>query len=265
MRATKTIAPPSLPLAGATLVLTRPAGTARTLAAQARARGATVVLLPGLSLRRHDTPELRARLHAMRCDDWIFTSPAAVDACCALDWQAPAAARVFTVGTGTRRVLARHGVAALAPASGADSEALLAMPQLARLRGRRIALVGAPGGRNLIAPQLAARGARVEPLHVYARQAPRLSRRHFAALAAAPEPWLSLLSSGEALEHLCALLPAALAARWRAQPLIVASERLAAQARQRGFGQIVVAASAVGGDMLAAAAHWLADRPQARR
>ena len=49
-----------------------------------------------------------------------------------------------------------------------------------------------------------------------------------------------------------------LAARWRAQPIVVASERLAALARERGFVDIGIARSALGEDLLEAAARRLA-------
>lgn len=248
------------PLAGATLLVTRPAGTARALVARIRALGGTPLLLPGLSVRTTRDAAVASRLRTSAFDDWIFTSPAAVRACFALapSLRLPRRARAFAVGAGTRRALARRGVAALAPESGADSEALLAMPALAAVRGRRIALVGAPGGRNLIAPALRERGARVEAIDVYERRAARLTRRHFDALAAAPTPWITLLSSAEALANLCERLPPGLAAGWRAQPVVVASERLAALARAQGFDDVGIARSALGADLLAAAARRLA-------
>lgn len=247
-------------LAGASVLITRPAGTARALAAQVRARGGVPLLLPGLSLRNEHDPALARRLHDGRFDDWIFSSPAAVRACFELapNLRLSRSARAFAVGAGTGRALARHRIEALAPTAGADSEALLALPELALLRGRHVALLCAPGGRNLIAPALRARGAQLEVLHVYSRRAPRLDRRHLKALEAAAAPWITLLSSAEALDHLCALLPVALAARWRAQPLIVASERLAGLARGHGFVDVTLTRSAMGSDLLEGAARWLA-------
>ena len=126
------------------------------------------------------------------------------------------------------------------------------------MRGRRIALVGAPGGRDLIGPTLRRRGAKVEAIHVYRREPPRLTRRHFDALAAADDPLITLLSSGEALANLVAALPPPLLARLRAQTIVVSSARLAAAARAAGFGAIVPAASAAPRDLLAGAAHALA-------
>ncbi len=250
----------ALPLAGATLLLTQPADSARALRTRVRALGGTPLRLPGLSVCVTREP-LRAiqplrTAHAL----WVFTSPAAVRACFALlpAWRPRSREVVLAVGAGTRRALARRGVAARAPQAGASSEALLALPELAAPQGRHVALVTARGGRNLIAPTLRQRGARVEIIEVYERHAARLSRRHFDALAAAPTPWLTLLSSAEALDHLCRAVPPVLAARWRTQPLIVASARLAALAQTQGFAQIRVARSALAEDLLATAAQHLA-------
>ena len=77
-------------------------------------------------------------------------------------------------------------------------------------------------------------------------------------VGAAPRPWITLLSSAEALANLCACLPSDLAARWRAQPIVVASERLAVLARAQGFDDVGIARSALGEDLLDAAARRLA-------
>jgi uroporphyrinogen-III synthase len=120
--------------------------------------------------------------------------------------------------------------------------------------GKRIALVGAPGGRGLLGEQLAARGAQLRDVHVYRRMPPRLDRRHVDALLQLPASALILLSSSEALNHLCRLLPAPALARLLAATAVVSSERLATAASAAGFGRIMRAASALPADLLDAAA-----------
>jgi uroporphyrinogen-III synthase len=249
-------------LAGASVVLTRPAGTATSLARAACARGGTPLLLPGLRLAAAEDPVLaQAQLSAARGFPlWVFTSPAAVRYCAKLapaqGW--PDTTQMLAVGAGTAAELARHGIRAIAPAQRHDSEGLLAEPILGSVRGCTIALIDAPEGRDLLAPALRARGARVERIHVYRRLAPRLHQRHFDALAGAERPWLTLLSSGLALNHLLAALPFELATRWKGEALIVSSARLAAQARDSGFIDIHVASSALAADLLECAAAALA-------
>ena len=257
-----TSAPRTNALAGATLVITRPAGTSAAFAARARARGGDALVVPGLSLRAAaDAPAARAALHAARnTQAWIFTSPAAVRFAFSLapDLTIAPPQRTLCVGSGTARVLALHDVRAIAPCASSDSEGLLALPELADVRGRRIALVCAPGGRDLIAAELQRRGALVETIHVYQRMPPRLTGRHFEALARAPDPLITLVSSGAALTHLVALLPAPLLTRLRQQTLVVSSARLATLARGHGFERISAATSALPDDLLEAAGNALA-------
>ncbi len=249
---------PHAALEGATVVVTRPAGTSAALVRRLRDLGARALSIPGLALRPIE-PDAR-RLRKAAFEDWIFTSPAAVRFGAVLlpPRRARARLRAYAIGEGTARALARHGVVATVPRDRFDSEGLLALPDLKRMRGRRIALVGAPGGRDLIAPALRRRGADVEAIHVYRRVPPRLTRRHFDALAAAPDPMITLASSGEALANLVALLPAPLLARLRAQILVVSSARLVALAREHAFAEIALARSATPRDLLAAAAAALA-------
>jgi uroporphyrinogen-III synthase len=245
------------PLASAGIVITRPAGTGGALAARVRALGGRPVHLAGLALRRATDTDaaVRALREARKAEIWIFSSPAAVAFAFKLlpSLRIPRRTLVFGVGTGTARALARKGVRAIVPAERSDSEGLLALPELASVRGRKVALVGAPGGRDLIAPALRRRGARVEPVHVYRRERPRLTGRHFAALAATPDPLITLLSSAEALMNLVAIVPAPLLARLRRQMVVVSSDRLARAARAQGFTEIVQAKSALASDLLVAA------------
>jgi uroporphyrinogen-III synthase len=240
-------------LEGATLLVTRPAGTAASFLRLARSLGASAIAVPGLSLRGSEANLGASERRAF--DAWIFTSPAAVRFG---TWALPPRARkrvqAFAVGEGTARALSRRGIAAVVPRERFDSEGLLALAELKRIRGRHIALVGAPGGRDLIAPTLRRRGARVDVLHVYRREPPRLTRRHFDAIAAADDPLITLVSSGEALGYLIARLPLPLLERLRSQAVVVSSARLAGIAREHGFAEIVQARSATPRDLLAAAA-----------
>ena len=70
-------------LDGASLIITRPSASARSLAVQARALGACVVRLPATRLCAAANPHVaRAGLEQMQdADAWIFTSPAAVAFC----------------------------------------------------------------------------------------------------------------------------------------------------------------------------------------
>lgn len=239
---------------GRVVVVTRPAGTGTALVRRVRANGGVPLLLPGLSLRgMADEAGMRAAMRRALADELlVFTSPAAVRYAAML---APLRTRaaVLAVGQGTAQALRRHGVVAHAP-SRQDSEGLLNLPAAQSLRGKRVALIGAPGGRGVLREQLAARGARLSELQVYRRVPPRLDRRHVEGVLALPRSARVLLSSAEALHNLVDLLPAPALARLRAAVAVVSSARLAQAARAAGFARIVQAESALASDLLAAAA-----------
>jgi uroporphyrinogen-III synthase len=232
------------PLAGATLIVTRPVGSDQALRRRIRAAGGTALSLPGIGVKAvADTKAAQRALAAARTADVaIFASPAAVRFALALRSRLRFARSsvICAIGAATARALQ-------------DSEGLLALPELARLRGKRVALIGAPGGRELLPQALRKRGAKIEKVDVYERTAPRLDRRHFDAVGTATLPLLTLVSSVQALVHLRALLPAAIFARLLGGDIVVSSPRVAAVARDVGFPRVHTAASAETPAMFAAA------------
>jgi uroporphyrinogen-III synthase len=240
-------------LRGRTVVITRPAGTATAMAQQVRALGGVPLLLPGLALRAvADAAVARAELRVALADDLlIFTSPAAVRFAARLSSLQTTAA-VLAVGEGTAKALRRHCIEAQTP-SRQDSEGVLAHPLLRDVRGRRVALIGAPGGRGVLREQLALRHAVLRDVHVYRRVPPRLDRRHVDALLRLPSSALVLLSSAEALQNLTQQLSASALEALRAATAVVSSERLAMAAWAAGFTRIVQARSALTANLLDAA------------
>lgn len=242
-------------LDGRRVVITRPVGSATSLARQVRAAGGVPVVLPGMALRGAvDAGVARAALLAALGDDelLVFTSPTAVRFAARL---APlrTSGTVLAVGQGTARALRRHGVGAPLVPRRQDSEGLLGHSALASVRGRRVALIGAPGGRGLLARELTARGAHLREVQVYRRVPARLDRRHLAAVLELPPSACVLLSSAEALHNLHGQLPPPARARWLAATAVVSSERLAAAAHAAGFARVVRATSALSADLLQAA------------
>lgn len=255
-----TMAPP---LAGASVVVTRPSASASPLKRRVVALGGAALALPGVGVRAaEDAAAARSALRdARNADIAIFISPNAVRHAFALlpRLRFARATQVCAVGGATARALARRGVSgAIWPAERQDSEGLLALPLFARISRRRIVVIGAPGGRDVLPKTLRARGAMLQSIHVYQRTAPRWDRRHIGALERAAAPLLTLLSSADVLAHLRGGLPSPLFAKLAAGECIVSSLRLAQAARDAGFARVHVAASAGSHDMLAAAEAALA-------
>ena len=166
-------------LAGRRVVVTRPAGQTAHLAALIRAAGGEPLLFPALEI--FDAGDLQPVLALIeRLDAFdlaIFISANAVEKALALvrarrAW--PPALRVATVGRGSERELQRRGFAAvIAPTERFDSEALLDLPELKQMQGKRVVIFRGEGGRELLGDALTARGAAVEYAACYRRGRPK--------------------------------------------------------------------------------------------
>lgn len=242
------------PLAGKTIVVTRPRAQAAGLAAAIEAAGGEALLFPLLDIAPADPQALRAA--AARLGDYalaIFISPNAVTYSLPLllahgGW--PASLTPAAIGPGTVAALAAHGVSGcLAPASRFDSEGLLAEAALAaeRVGGRRIALFRGNGGRELLADTLRQRGAEVDCITCYRREAPSADPALLHAAWAAGRLSAFTLSSSEALRYLVDRLDAAGRARLVRTPIFVPHPRIAATARACGLSHIILTEGADAG------------------
>lgn len=244
------------PLSGCYVISLRPVGGHGGVRRAAAALGARTLALSPWRIDEPGGAGVRQVLaQALAAPRVVFTSPPAAAAAARLQPLHPAAAqRWVAVGAGTARALQRAGASAVASPARMDSEGLLAMPGLQDVAGLDVGLVTAPGGRGVIAATLAARGARVIRADVYARVPIPPSPRTVARLRTLDAPAWLLVSSGEALEHVLASLPAEAADGLRRAKVVAASERLAGLARGHGLQVAAVAASARIPDMLAACA-----------
>jgi len=234
----------------------RARGEHAPMRAAAAAAGAGVIAISPWRLHLRDDAATRERLRdALDAPRVVVTSPVAVRAAKQLQpLRALAGQRWFAVGEGTAIALRRAGVAEVEAPQRMDSEGLLSLPGLARLRGETMGFVTAPGGRGVLIPALEARGARVIRADVYERIAGAPSPRSLAQLAKLDAPAKLALSSGEALQLVMDAIPEPMRERLRQVQAIAASERLAELARSHGFTDIVVARSARPADLIAAAA-----------
>jgi uncharacterized protein HemX len=221
------------------IVVTRPAGQARHLLSLIEAAGGRPILFPAIEIEEfpeRPLPELE------NFDVAIFVSPTAAQ--CALKKRAtwPAQLRVAAIGKGTRRVLERHGISeVLAPDTGGDSEALLALPALQNLAGKRIVIIRGEGGRELLGDKLAERGAQVEYAECYRRVLPRADPAELLSAWERGEVDAVSVSSGEGLENLLELLGEAGRKRLLDTPLFVSHPRIAERAREAGVREVIVA------------------------
>jgi uroporphyrinogen-III synthase len=247
-------APLPQPLAGRGIVVTRPERQARALAERIRAAGGRALLFPVLEIV--DVEDLKP-LHALidRLDQFdlaVFISPSAVDKAMNLIGARralPPALRVAAVGRGSAKALRRFGVQqVLAPSAAADSEALLALPEMQSIAGQRVIIFRGDGGRELLGDALAARGARIEYAECYRRGKPNLDAAPLMRAWARAEIDAVTVTSSEGLRNLYDMV-GKLGQSWlRKTPLFAPHPRIAAAAR--ALGVVTVVETAPGDDGL---------------
>jgi uroporphyrinogen-III synthase len=228
-------------------VITRPAEQAGRLAALVEAAGGRALLYPAIGIENpaDPAPALRALGALESFDLAVFVSPTAVRRAFAMmpkgrSW--PGALRAAAVGPGSARELERHGVrGTLVPQSGADSEGLLAEPEMARLSGRRVLILRGEGGRELLGDTLKGRGAQVEYAECYRRVRPLTDIGPLLAAWEEAAVHAVAVSSAAGLGNLFAMLGERGAAQLRQTPVFAAHERVAEAARRRGVMEVVLA------------------------
>jgi len=243
------------PLAGRTIVVTRPQAQAAPLAEAIVAAGGKALIFPLLEISPAGDPQALAEA-ADRLADYslaVFISPNAVDhALPAIlargAW--PEALIPAAVGQGTVKALAAHGITGcVAPTERFDSEALLELPELApgRVSGKRIAIFRGDGGRELLADTLRQRRATVDCITCYRRSGPSAGLTPLLAAWRAGQLDALTVSSSEGLRYLVDLLDAEGRALLQKTPLFVPHARIAENARALGLSNILLTEAADAG------------------
>jgi uroporphyrinogen-III synthase len=245
--------PGARPLAGRGIVVTRPREQADGLAQRIEQLGGTAFRLPAIEIE--DLQDLGPILALIdRLDEFelaIFISPSAVSKAMNLirmrrgERRWPERLRVAAIGRGSRRALEQLGFHdVIAPSAHADSEALLGLPELTAVAGRRVVIFRGDGGRELLGDTLRARGAEVSYAECYRRGRPRVDCAPLLAAWARGAVHAVTVSSGEGLGNLYDML-GKLGQQWlRTTPLFVPHERLLGSVRQLGIREVRVAGSA---------------------
>lgn len=250
------------PLEGVRVLVTRPEHQARRLCQLISERGGeaipfATILIEDLS----DTETVRQAVASLDSTDLaIFASANAVRYGLAAIRRAGALPRrlpVFAVGPATGAALASEGMEQVhVPAEGADSEALLDLPELRQVEGRSIAIFSGEGGRPTLRETLAQRGASVTVVPCYRRRPAKDIPEAVRQALARHRVHAVTLTSGEGLQNLYGVLDGELATGLRRLPHFVIHDRVALAARNAGAQEIIVAP---GGDeaLVEALVHWL--------
>jgi uroporphyrinogen-III synthase len=241
------------------VLVTRPAGQGKALCQALAAAGFRPLQQPLLQLEALPALAPGVRQHLLELDKYqhiIFISANAVHfglACIDDYWpQLPLGLNWYAIGSATAALLAERGLAPLSPATEMTSEGLLARPELQQVAGQRVLIVKGEGGRDTLRRELSARGARVDELACYRRRCPELAAGELARKVTAADVKFILLSSGEGLANLLALLSEKETTKFRDMCLVVPSGRVARMAQEAGFSRVATADNASDEAMLRA-------------
>jgi uroporphyrinogen-III synthase len=242
------------PLTGLSVLVTRPAAQAVSLAAGIEQLGGTTVLFPVITIVPLETTVV------VDHDLVVFVSVNAV-AHGARFITKTATMRVAAIGKTTAAALAEAGLAVdLVPESGFNSEGLLAHPELNLTASSRVLIVRGEGGRELLQETFAAHGCTVATLDVYRRALPALEtarRDEIENLWAAGGIDVVTATSVETLQNLVSLLSERGRELLSVTPLLVASRRIMSAATEMGLhGPCLLATGADDAALLGALSYW---------
>ncbi len=233
-------------LAGRGIVVTRPARQASALAALIERQGGLAILFPVIDiLDVENRSALDAVIGALDTFDLaIFISPNAVSK----GWEAIAARRTFprelkvaAIGRGSARELRNLGFGAvISPDERAESESLLALPELTQVAGKRIVIFRGAGGRELLRETLLQRGASVEYAECYRRVTPQADTAPLIRAWDAGEIHGVVVTSSEGLRNFHEMLGAAGGEHLKRTTLFVPHPRIAATARELDLPHVIV-------------------------
>lgn len=251
-------------LQGVRVLVTRPRDQAENLARLIENQGGEAIRFPVIEISEpEDTHKLLAIID--RLEDFslaIFISPNAVGRAMNLinsrRGELPPNLRVACVGGGSARELGRFGIVnVIAPEENFDSEALLELPELQRVEGRKIVIFSGEGGRELLGNTLKARGAAVEYAVCYRRVRPNADFTPLLHRWERGEVDIVSITSADGLRNLYDLSGQAGRPLLLQTPMIVVSAQQADLCRELGFkNEIRITARASDELMLDAIQAW---------
>ena len=225
-------------IAGRGVVLTRPRDLGAAFASQLEALGARAIVFPTIEIQPLQAPAVLRDIAAF--DFVIFVSPSAVRVAERMLPPWPRTAKAVAISFGTKRELDRIGIApVLVPEAGADSEAVLALPELKQAAGKRVLIIRGDDGRAHLGESLAARGASVVYAECYRRVRPAADAAPLLARWKSGEVHAVVALSAQALSNFMDMTQGALAG---ATPFFVSHERIAWHAKELGVREVIVAA-----------------------
>lgn len=222
------------PLAGCSVLVTRPAHQAGGLLKLLEEAGASALPMP-MQLIEFTPPHavlMQQLAEAQSADWWVFTSANAVRA-----WQRlgapPIGRQCAAIGPATAQVLEDLGQGVDLVPEQHNSEGLLSCTPFDAPDGLRVVIVSGEGGRNLLQPALQGRGAQVRQLALYRRRPSAVTPD--AVAKAVADSSAVVVTNAEALQRLAQLCDGETLAELQHRQLVVPSARVVELAQTLGF------------------------------
>jgi uroporphyrinogen-III synthase len=257
----------ALPLQGKGIVVTRPVHQADSLCRLIEAQGGRAICYPTLAIfpPSNPNPALAVVEHLESYDMAVFVSVNAVQ------WgmelmlsrrHLPPALRLVAIGRATAQALERDGTSTpLVPKPNFTSEALLALPEMQEVAGRRIVIFRGEGGVNLLGTTRAERGAEVCYAEVYRGGKPAARADELVQYWSRGEIQGVIVTSSESLENLFDMV-GEIGRQWLCNtPLVVVSARTQQLALQLGANHPPLVAREVSDEAIVETLHQIPPNP----
>jgi uroporphyrinogen-III synthase len=233
-------------LAGAGILVTRPAEQSVQLARLIRDAGGEPILFPALEIEPLEETAIAPVLHRLlNFDLVVFVSPNAARVAMPQilkNGGLPVHAKVAAVGPGTSAELKKSGVRnIISPQEGFDSEALIRELSSLPLGGSRALVIRGQGGRELLGETLRSRGVKVEYLECYRRVTPDRDMEELLPLWRSGDLKACIATSSTIVMNLYEMAGEAGRLWLLGTPFFVSHPRVAATAFSRGVQRVFVA------------------------
>ena len=227
------------------VLVTRPQHQANHLCQLIEQQGWNAIRFPTLEIIALSNAKITQQLKTIDQYQWlIFVSTNAVN--CAIQAnngkiEGFVDCSIVAVGKATKNALQAVGLeVALIPQQNFNSEGILATEAMQHIQGQSVLIIRGQGGREMLANNLRERGATVDYLEVYARQQPVSDHSIVTDRIQQGRLDSIIITSGDALTYLLAMITPRLHSQLFDLPLVVISNRIKALAETLGFTQIAV-------------------------
>lgn len=248
----------ALPLSGWTLVSLRPQNQHAGVRQAARQFGARVTAASAYMLAA--LPDNGALERVLACPIRIASSPNAVRYA---TMHSPLPGHWLAVGSATASALLRAGATSVRVPEPQTADGLLALDILQSVKGRRIGLLTAPDGRDLLERALPERGARLITANSYLRRPVTLRAATRQRIVASGPATALLVTSQRAFQRFFTQFDDAGQRTLKTRICIASSMRLLEYLQAQGFARVLQSRSTLPQDTVQALADAIAgDRPQ---